>query len=51
MKSPFATLQQTETPSSLTGTVLQLGRFSIIFKLGHGEWLLPDGQVSLRSVF
>ncbi len=50
MKSPFATLQQTETPSSLTGTVLHLGRFSIIFKLGHGEWLLPDGQVSLRSV-
>ena len=50
MKSPFATLQQTETPSSLTGTVLHLGRFSIIFKLGHGESLLPDGQVSLRSV-
>lgn len=49
MEGTFTAFQQTAAPSQTRGAILNPSRCSIILRLGHGELLLPDGQVSLRS--
>jgi hypothetical protein len=48
-KRLFTALQQTDTRSRGPRNLLHPPRCSITLRLGHGESLLPGGQVSLRS--